>query len=306
MSSKPLFYTGCIEPESDKRDYLFCDLVSCTGAYPEEFIPDIDMKPFNQGTSLSCVACAVAAARYIYERYDSRNKKPFSPAYIYGNRCDGYTGEGMQVRSALKQLNKCGDCYYDSFPGYYDYSTAHKLYQKKRNAYDAEAKPFRTSSFYSVKMEHEIKKAILETGSVIASHFIDANWYNTGKNGIIPNYDPMKNAGCHAILYVGWKKINGKLYWIILNSWGAGWGDNGYGYLPVNYARLEAYCILDRIQEVYFSMLKDIENHWAKDSIIKAENKGAVMGDPDGSFRPNEPITRAEFVAVLDRLGLLE
>lgn len=43
----------------------------------------------------------------------------------------------------------------------------------------------------------------------------------------------------------------------------------------------------------------DTENHWAKDAIEKLAGLGAVSGYPDGSFKPDAPITRAEFVTML-------
>jgi C1A family cysteine protease len=32
----------------------------------------------------------------------------------------------------------------------------------------------------------------------------------------------------HAVVGVGWGSENGKKYWLVQNSWGAGWGDNGF------------------------------------------------------------------------------
>lgn len=49
----------------------------------------------------------------------------------------------------------------------------------------------------------------------------------------------------------------------------------------------------------------DVSGHWAEKSIRKAVRKGTMTGFPDGSFRPNDPLTRAELATILDRLGLL-
>ena len=43
---------------------------------------------------------------------------------------------------------------------------------------------------------------------------------------------------------------------------------------------------------------------WAKEAVQKAEEQGLMLGDPDGNFRPNDPITRAELAVVLSRLNL--
>ncbi len=41
---------------------------------------------------------------------------------------------------------------------------------------------------------------------------------------------------------------------------------------------------------------------WAKDAVEKATEQGWMVGDPDGNFRPNAPITRAEMAVILSRL----
>ncbi|MGZ9585772.1 S-layer homology domain-containing protein [Paenibacillus marinisediminis] len=43
----------------------------------------------------------------------------------------------------------------------------------------------------------------------------------------------------------------------------------------------------------------DIARHWAKDAIIRAAEMGIVKGDPDGRFRPNASVSRAEFVVMV-------
>jgi hypothetical protein len=49
----------------------------------------------------------------------------------------------------------------------------------------------------------------------------------------------------------------------------------------------------------------DVVNHWAKDVIVSAVELGIVNGYEDGSFKPDEPITRVQFAALLVRaLGL--
>lgn len=48
--------------------------------------------------------------------------------------------------------------------------------------------------------------------------------------------------------------------------------------------------------------LADAEGHWAADAIGKAVRAGLLEGYPDGTFRPDNKLTRAEAVRVLNRL----
>ncbi|CAN7437855.1 S-layer homology domain-containing protein [Paenibacillus sp. LjRoot56] len=49
----------------------------------------------------------------------------------------------------------------------------------------------------------------------------------------------------------------------------------------------------------------DVPNHWASEVISRAAAKGIVNGYADGSFKPDEPMTRMQFAAMLVRaLGL--
>lgn len=43
----------------------------------------------------------------------------------------------------------------------------------------------------------------------------------------------------------------------------------------------------------------DINGHWAEETIEKWQDKGIISGYPDGSFKPDDPITRAELAKVL-------
>ncbi|WP_414619171.1 DUF1565 domain-containing protein [Calothrix sp. CCY 0018] len=42
-------------------------------------------------------------------------------------------------------------------------------------------------------------------------------------------------------------------------------------------------------------------NYWAKSYIEALASKGVIAGFPDGSFKPNEPVTRAQFAAIINK-----
>jgi hypothetical protein len=47
---------------------------------------------------------------------------------------------------------------------------------------------------------------------------------------------------------------------------------------------------------------KDYEGHWAENTIKEWVDKGYITGYPDGSFRPEGQVTRAEFVILVNKL----
>ena len=52
-------------------------------------------------------------------------------------------------------------------------------------------------------------------------------------------------------------------------------------------------------KELMNSVFTDIKNHWASQTILKAVERGYVSGYQDGTFRPDQTVTNAEFVKML-------
>lgn len=55
---------------------------------------------------------------------------------------------------------------------------------------------------------------------------------------------------------------------------------------------------ISRYTGVTDNMFTDIEGHWAKEYIEEAAKDGIVNGFQDGTFRPDEPLTRAQFCKI--------
>jgi uncharacterized protein YkwD len=49
------------------------------------------------------------------------------------------------------------------------------------------------------------------------------------------------------------------------------------------------------------AVFPDVEGHWAEETVAWAVSEGIVTGYPDGLFRPNEPVSEPEFLAMLIR-----
>ncbi|MCL2152768.1 MAG: S-layer homology domain-containing protein [Oscillospiraceae bacterium] len=68
-----------------------------------------------------------------------------------------------------------------------------------------------------------------------------------------------------------------------------------------------ACCILFTIVGPASVLAEDISGHWAADDIYFLMEKGIVQGDSNGNINPDNNITRAEFVAIINRaLGFTE
>lgn len=59
--------------------------------------------------------------------------------------------------------------------------------------------------------------------------------------------------------------------------------------------------IVENVKSMLGSKFSDTGSHWAKTYIEQLVAKGAIKGYTDGTFRPNNNITRAEFISILLR-----
>ncbi len=72
-----------------------------------------------------------------------------------------------------------------------------------------------------------------------------------------------------------------------------------------NITRAEYAVMFSRFFEVLSAdgvEFSDIEGHWAEEWILSAASHGFIYGYPDGTFRPDQAITRAEAMALTNRV----
>ncbi|MEW6412885.1 MAG: C1 family peptidase [Candidatus Zixiibacteriota bacterium] len=85
---------------------------------------------------------------------------------------------------------------------------------------------------YTVPATEDIKQAVMTYGPVSVGVFVNDAWY--GYSGGIFNACEVGNTN-HAVAIVGWDdnfQGSGVGVWIVKNSWGADWGDDGFIYMP--------------------------------------------------------------------------
>ena len=74
----------------------------------------------------------------------------------------------------------------------------------------------------------QLKGAVQQVGPIsIGVGAGNPAWFNYA-GGIIDDANVCKPNLDHAVLLVGYGSENGKDYWIVKNTWGADWGENGY------------------------------------------------------------------------------
>jgi len=87
-------------------------------------------------------------------------------------------------------------------------------------------KKYYASTYYFLSSVADIKNNILlkgpvETGFMVYDDFLSY------KSGVYKRTSD-KLLGGHAVKIIGWGEENGTQYWIVANSWGPTWGENGH------------------------------------------------------------------------------
>ena len=62
-----------------------------------------------------------------------------------------------------------------------------------------------------------------------------------------------------------------------------------------------ALCILFSLTELAHAYFSDIQGHWAERQISDWVNKDFITGYPTGTFKPDNSITRAEFITMVNK-----
>merc|ERR1719348_222840 len=84
-----------------------------------------------------------------------------------------------------------------------------------------------SGSYYTYRGDEDLmKKLVYEHGAVLAG-VKSAGPFGSYKGGVFSGCHP-GTAIDHAISVVGYGTENGVPYWLIKNSWGTGWGENGF------------------------------------------------------------------------------
>lgn len=192
---------------------------------------------YNQGELGSCTAQAIASAIQ-FERRDQKAKKDFIPSrlFIYFNErvMEGSVlyDSGAMIRDGIKSVVSLGVCDEEKWP-----YNIEKFTRKPRLTCYKEALKHKTVLYRRVPRDLiSFKSAIYERNLVIFGFAVYESFMGqyTSETGVatLPGSNE-KLLGGHAVAAVGWNDNTGHI--IVRNSWGEGWGSNGFFYLPYEY-----------------------------------------------------------------------
>ncbi|KAI1705031.1 papain family cysteine protease domain-containing protein [Ditylenchus destructor] len=96
--------------------------------------------------------------------------------------------------------------------------------------------------------EQQMMQEIYNNGPVVAVMVVyeDLYYYSSG----VYAHTNGSNLGSHAVRVMGWGNLNGVDYWLVANSWGTSWGQNGWFYIErgVNEVGIESEITYGTVQ----------------------------------------------------------
>jgi len=193
----------------------------------------VDWEAYSQAKTSSCTShAAVGLNRFV-------NKREGLPAtlpsrlfhYWVERRYEGTLAkdEGATIRSSMRVLANIGVCPEEDFPFVKENLWNHPSDHCFKDAVQNMVKQYIRID----KTPYNLKQSLVDGYPFVFGMQIYSSFENdsVAKTGIVPY--PVRSdkiVGGHAILCLDYD--DEKDWYVIMNSWGKGWGDNGFCYIP--------------------------------------------------------------------------
>jgi hypothetical protein len=184
--------------------------------------------PYNQGPLGSCVYNAMAGLLEYKHGVGTTPSRLFG--YWNARYLDGtwQKDAGTSIRQGVKATVNWGWCPESEWP----YDVARFAVQPSADCY-SHARPHCITQYARISQGHAyIKGALLADDPVAFGFQVWEQYQKVGADGKVA-MPAGKHLGGHANLIVGWD--DAIECYEIRNSYGEGWGDHGYGWLPYDY-----------------------------------------------------------------------
>jgi len=216
--------------KKDTRDYKYQVTANTT--------PNIvDLRSYcspieNQGSLGSCTGQSIAGA---IELLNKRSGKPTDVSrlfiYYYERLMMGTVNydSGAYIRDGIKATNKYGASLESYWPYNINKFKQEPITEAKNDALNRKVTRYERVADFNGCIDALTSGYPVIIGFYVYDSFMTPTVARTG-NMPYPNTRREKLLGGHAVLLVGYDK-NKKVF-IARNSWGTGWGDRGYFYMP--------------------------------------------------------------------------
>ncbi|TAF64016.1 MAG: peptidase C1 [Cytophagales bacterium] len=269
--------------------------------YQENELPKkVDLRPHmspieQQGGTYSCVANAVAGAYEYLAKWHTGEDYDVSRLFIYynGRALAGMENQdgGCYIADAIEGLKQYGACAESTWE--FDEEIVND--EPSEEAYE-EASNFLVEDMQLVATDLNAWKSTLAEGyPIIFGLSLYDSFDQHRKKGYVdpPSKNEVSRAehSGHAMLCVGYSDRD--QVFIVRNSWGEDWGDNGYCYIPYNYIINEQYndgdsWVIKQLDNIEFG-----EEQWADDD-------DSVLSEYDSEIAN---MTEEEYQEMQDAMG---
>lgn len=230
---------GTIKDRHDTRDHVYEPQTRFRRHLPQT----VDLRPhmppvYNQRHLNSCSANALAAALWFEEHHRHAHARYPTPSrlFIYFNEraIEGTlaTNGPVSLRSGYKTVNRDGVCAERLWP--YD---VRRFRRPPPASCRKAAKAHKAIRYMRVQTNLTDMRACLANHQPFTFGFSVHETFKSRlvkQTGVAPFPTHLdKSLGGHAMLVVGY--LEDSRHFIVRNSWGASWGDDGYCYIPYHY-----------------------------------------------------------------------
>ncbi|XP_030752462.1 cathepsin L1-like isoform X2 [Sitophilus oryzae] len=219
----------------------------------EEFVKNMLKVEMPRGRSKRRIKEHERFRRQIVDRIDWRDRGAVTPVKNQGNcgSCWSFSAIGsVEGQYFLKTGNLVSlseqnllDCATDQNRGCnggwmtnaFDYLKGHTITSEDAYPYYAQQQqcqspyaPYRISiqGYETISNEGSLQQAVATTGPISAA--MDASNLQFYAGGVFRDDDCNSNSVNHGVLIVGYGSESGRDYWLVKNSWGPKWGEEGY------------------------------------------------------------------------------